>query len=121
MDNIPNRKIKMGIKNIKIFLISSILYFSIIVFVLKYTGSVNRFTTAYFEPDSWSEIKRILPNIAFFSLIAGVFSALLINEGNKQKEKDIESARKRIAERELREKAEKKTKDSKLNDDKKGN
>jgi len=94
----------MKIKHIKIFSITFILFFSIIVFVLKYTGSVNRFTTAFIEPYSWSQIITILPNIAIASIIAGVFSTLLIEEGNKQKEKDMESARKRIEEREKMEK-----------------
>ena len=90
----------MKLKYIKTFTISFILYFSIIVLVIKYTGFVNRFTTAYIEPYSWSQIKTILPNIAIVSIIAGVFSTLLIEEGNKQKKKDMESARKRIEEKE---------------------
>ena len=92
--------LKMKLKHFKTFIISFILYFSIIVLVYKYTGSVNRFTTAYIEPYSWSQIKTILPNIAIVSIIAGVFSTLLIEEGNKQKKKDMESARKRIEEKE---------------------
>ena len=41
----------------------------------------------------------------------------MINEGNIQKEKDLESARKRVAERELREMTEKKHKIKKSEND----
>ena len=94
----------MKFKHFKTFIISFILYFSTILLVVKYTGFVNRFTTAYNEPYSWRQIITILPNIAIVSIIAGVFSTLLIEEGNKQKKKDMESARKRIKEREKMEK-----------------
>ena len=94
----------MKFKHFKTFIISFILYFSTILLVVKYTGFVNRFTTAYNEPYSWRQIITILPNIAIVSLVVGIFTTLLIEEGNKQKEKDIESARKRIKEREKMEK-----------------
>ena len=103
----------MKLKYIKTFTISFILYFSIIVLVIKYTGFVNRFTTAYIEPYSWRQIITILPNIAIVSIIAGVFSTLLIEEGNKQKKKDMESARKRIEEKEKEREREKKEKEQK--------
>ena len=109
----------MKLKHFKTFIISFILYFSIIVLVIKYTGFVNRFTTAYNEPYSWRQIITILPNIAIVSLIVGVFTTLLIEEGNKQKEKDIESARKRIEEREKMEKEKNEKRSKSENQDKK--
>jgi hypothetical protein len=79
---------KINPKHLKVFAVSYALYFIIIIFILKYTGFVNKFTTAYFEPYSWSEIIKIIPNLAIISLIAAIFSTLLIEEGKKQKEKE---------------------------------
>jgi hypothetical protein len=70
----------------------------------KFTGNINRFNSAYYEPSSWSKIISHLPLLIILSLVGAIGTIQIRKESQKSEDKSIESARKRIEEREKQEK-----------------
>jgi hypothetical protein len=75
-------------KNIKMFIISFIAIFVLFIIINKYTGYINRFSTAYIEPVSWHEIISLIPRILIFSIIGAFFWTFFFSNAEKQKQKD---------------------------------
>lgn len=96
--------------NYKIFIFYFFCFFIPIILAEKYTGYIDRFSTAYHEPISWNEIYLGIPRLIIFSLIVGLVMTLFHNEAKKTEDKNIENARKRIEERERLEKEQKEKK-----------
>ena len=98
---------KIEKKTIKTSVFIFAFIFILITLVDKYFGHVDRFSTAYIEPSTWHEIYLNLPRTLIFCLIGTIGLMHIINVSQKQEEKDIENARKRIKERDKMEKEQK--------------
>jgi len=97
MKTIKSNDLKFGIMIFVTFL-------TLMVFTDKFTGNINRFNNAYYEPSSWHEIFSKLPLLLLLSLIAAIGAIQIRRVTQKNEDKSIEDARKRIEERERMEK-----------------
>ena len=91
-------------RNLKIFTIAFLFFFIVIIVIDKFFGYTDRFSTAYYEPLSWNEVFLNIPTLIVASTIVGLFSMILYNEAKNMEAKNMENARKRIEERERKEK-----------------
>lgn len=91
--------------------------FTLLLFILfdKYFGHINRFTTAFYEPSSWSEIYLKIPIYIVACLIMTIVILQILKQKEKMEEKNIDEARKRI---EARKKITKEKKSKKSESDK---
>jgi hypothetical protein len=94
--------------NLKIFIIAFLAFFFAIVAICKFTGFTNRFSSAYNESLSWYEVYLEIPKIIIGSLVAGFFSTIFYKNAERMDKKNINDARKRVEEREIKEKNQKK-------------
>jgi uncharacterized membrane protein (DUF106 family) len=97
----------MATRNFKIFAIAFSSFFVVIIVLDKFFGYTDRFSTAYYEPLSWNEIFSNIPSLIIASIVVGLFSTVLYNEAKKVEAKNMENARKRIEEKERKEKGSK--------------
>ena len=71
-----------------------------------FTGYISRVDMDYHEPISWKEYCNNLSTLIIGSLLAGVFVAIIYSQAKKNDEWRLNEARKRIAERDKKEKEE---------------
>jgi len=83
-----------------------IFIFIIIILVAfsKLFGEANRWSNGPIESLTWSEVQSHALKYIFISALLTIISRYFYIEAEKQKEKDIDKARKRIADREKEEK-----------------
>lgn len=76
-----------------------IITFIIISLSILYFGFYDRRTMGYNEPLSWNEYLSHLPGLIIILLLSTAILVILIHHWEDQKQKEIESARKRIEDR----------------------
>lgn len=83
-----------------------IFFFIIIILIIfsKLFGEANRLSIGPIEPLSWSEVQNHSLKYLFISIVLTIIARYFYIEAGKLKEKEIKDARKRIAEREKKEK-----------------
>src|SRR5574344_48308 len=87
-------------KYIKYGIISFLVFFLFLNFLLKLFGFISRFDFVNYGPFTWNEIFHLLPKTIIISLAISIVMVYLNIKAQKSNDKQITSASKRIAERE---------------------